>query len=99
MKEKAARFLSLLFISYFVGFIIISLIQTKKGKRFGGFTKVDWTDENGRKNDPNAFLFSLDNKCEYKILKSNLAFSFYSSYPLVYGNNSMEKGFTLIIIF
>ena len=75
---------------------IISLIQTKKGKRFGGFTKVDWTDENGtRKNDPNAFLFSLDNKCEYKILKSNLAFYYYSSNPLVYGNNSDGKGIYL----
>ena len=75
---------------------IISLIQTKKGKRFGGFTKVDWTDESGtKKNDPNAFLFSLDNKCKYKILKSNLAFVYFGSNPLVYGNDSDGKGIYL----
>ena len=74
---------------------IISLIQTKKGKRFGGFTKVDWDESGTNKNDPNAFLFSLDNKCKYKILKSNLAFAYYSSEPLVYGNDGDGKGIYL----
>ena len=75
---------------------IISLIQTKKGKRFGGFTKVNWTDESAtKKNDPNAFLFSLDNKCKYKILKSDLAFVYFGRNPLVYGNDSDGKGIYL----
>ena len=76
---------------------IISLIETKKKRRFGGFTKVDWIKEDhGKINDPNAFLFSLDNKNKYKILKSQCAFSCYSgSYTLIYGNQGDGKGIYL----
>ena len=35
---------------------------------------VDWKDESGNKKDEKAFLFSLDNKTKYQILKSGLAF-------------------------
>ena len=76
---------------------IISLVETKKKKRFGGFTKEDWikSDYSNIK-DPNAFLFSLDNKKIYKILKSQCAFSCYSdSDTLVYGNQSDGKGIYL----
>jgi len=73
------------------------LVETKKKKRFGGFTKVDWVKEDrGNINDPNAFLFSLDNKKKYKILKPQSAFSCYqSSHTLIYGNKSDAKGIYL----
>ena len=73
------------------------MVETKKKKRFGGFTKVDWVEEELRNiNDPNAFLFSLDNKKKYKILKPQSAFSCYSrSNTLVYGNKSDGKGIYL----
>ena len=75
---------------------IISFIQTKKGKKFGGFTKNNWTDESGiKKADPNAFLFSLDNKAKYRILKSNLAFVYFNTNPLCYGNDSDGYGIYL----
>jgi hypothetical protein len=73
---------------------IISFIETKEKKRFGGFTKVDWKDGNheGNINDPNAFLFSLDNQRKYKILKLKQSFSCRNGYTLVYGNNCDGKG-------
>ena len=75
---------------------IISFIETKKIKRFGGFTTVNLTNKNGTKmNDPKAFVFSLDNKIKYKILKSNLAFAYYDGNPLVYGNDCDGKGIYL----
>ena len=71
---------------------IITLIKTKKNKRFGGFTMVDWEENGGKMKDSKAFLFSLDNKAKYKILNSSLAFVYFSSNPLCYGNNSDGKG-------
>lgn len=40
----------------------ISLIKTKKGRRFGGFSKAEWKNASIILEDNNAFLFSLDNK-------------------------------------
>ena len=71
---------------------IITLIKTKKNKRFGGFTMVDWEENGGKMKDSKAFLFSLDNKAKYKILNSSLAFVYFSSNPLCYGNNSDGRG-------
>ena len=53
----------------------LSLIKTKKGRRFGGFTFGKWNDEKGflTQTDSEAFLFSLDNMKNYKILKPNFA--------------------------
>ena len=49
----------------------ISFIKTKKGRRFGGFTKAKWTDKKNwiTLRDVNGFLFSLDNKKKYNILR------------------------------
>ena len=76
---------------------IISFVETKEKKRFGGFTKVSWKGNNheGKVSDPNAFLFSLNNKCKYNILKSQLAFSCFSGSTLVYGNDGDGKGIYL----
>ena len=77
----------------------LSLIKTKNGKKFGGFSFREWTDKKGilRLDDKEAFLFSLDNKKKYKILKSNLAICCYSDHSsfLTYGNNADSCGIYL----
>ena len=70
----------------------LSLIKTKSGRRFGGFSFVEWSDKIGTKRltDKNAFLYSLDNMKKYNILKPELAVCCYSDHSsfLTYGNNA-----------
>ena len=77
----------------------ISLIKTKKGRKFGGFTFGEWNDKEGilKQTDSEAFLFSLDNMKKYKILKPNLAIASYSDHSsfLTYGNNGDGCGIYL----
>jgi hypothetical protein len=76
----------------------VSLIKTKKGRRFGGFSMAEWTDKKGciRLFDKKAFLFSLDNMEKYNILKPKLAICCYPDENcLVYGNNGDGQGFYL----
>ena len=40
----------------------ITLIETKEGKRFGGFTEEVWDQSDSYKKAPKSFLFSFDNK-------------------------------------
>ena len=68
----------------------ISFIKTRKGRRFGGFTKAEWTDEKGwiTLKYENAFLFSLDNKEKFDIIKSDSAIRCIpDDYCSVFGNN------------
>lgn len=46
----------------------ITLIETTKGKRFGGYTSLDWDSSSEWKNDLEAFLFSLDNDKKYDVI-------------------------------
>jgi hypothetical protein len=39
----------------------LTIIRTKSGKIFGGFTEKKWSSEKGYVNDPKAFIFSLIN--------------------------------------
>ena len=41
------------------------LVETDKGKRFGGFTAQNWRGDGEDKMDPNTFLFSLDKMTIY----------------------------------
>ena len=71
----------------------LSLIKTKKGRRFGGFSKVEWVNTIIKLKDKNSFLFSLDEMKKYKILKPEYAISCYpGGYCLVYGNNEDSNG-------
>ena len=67
----------------------ISLIKSKKGKIFGGFTKCEWINERKIIYDNNAFLFSLDQLQKYEILKPEYALCCdpESEFYLIYGNN------------
>ena len=77
----------------------LSLIKTKKGRKFGGFTFGKWNDKQKIPNqtDSEAFLFSLNNMKKYKILKPNLAIASYSDHSsfLTYGNNGDGCGIYL----
>ena len=76
----------------------ISLIKSGNNRIFGGFTKAEWTNKKGKikLKDENAFLFSLDNKEKYNILKSDIAISCYpDNFTLVYGNKDDRYGIRL----
>ena len=75
----------------------ISLIKTKKGKIFGGFTTAEWVKEKTKLTDYKAFLFSINNKKKYDILKPEIAISCYpDKFTLMYGNNDDRFGIRLL---
>ena len=52
----------------------ITLVESSKGKRFGGYTRISWN--NTIKDwmaDSSAFLFNLDNNKKYKVIKPEYA--------------------------
>ena len=77
----------------------VSIINTKKGRKFGGFSFREWTDQRGilRIKDKEAFLYSLDNMKKYKILKPEVAIGCYSDHSsfLTYGNKADSCGIYL----
>ena len=40
----------------------VAIVETKKGRRFGGFTEETWDQSKSWKKGPKSFVFSLDNK-------------------------------------
>jgi len=76
----------------------LSIIQTKKGRRFGGFSMTEWKckESNQQLFDNKAFLYSLDYMKKYKILKPSYAIGYFPfNNCLVYGNNYDSKGLIL----
>ena len=53
------------------------LIETDKGKRFGGFTTCSWAGDCQEKKDEDAFVFSLDKMQVYENIPSELAIGCY----------------------
>ena len=49
------------------------LIETEKGRRFGGYTSVTWKGDCLEKKDKNAFIFSLDKMKIYDVIKEENA--------------------------
>ena len=47
----------------------VTIIETTKGRRFGGYTSLSWDSSAGWKNDKEAFLFSLDNDKKYDVIQ------------------------------
>ena len=73
----------------------LSLIKSKNDKKFGGFTKANWTDKNGKIKikDESAFIYSLNKLKKYDVLNSDIAIACYpSDYLLMYGNNFDRYG-------
>ena len=62
----------------------IVLVETDKGKRFGGFTSCDWTGDCIDKMDENAFVFSLDKMKTYDNIPGENAIGCYPSYGPIF---------------
>ena len=74
----------------------LSLIKTKKEKIFGGFSKAAWIKKNKMIKDEDAFLFSINNKEKYDILKPENAINCIpDKCTLIYGNNNDRYGIRL----
>ena len=74
----------------------LSLIKTKKEKVFGGFSKAEWIKKNKMIKDEDAFLFSINNKEKYDILKPENAINCIpDKCTIIYGNNNDRYGIRL----
>ena len=51
----------------------LTIIKTKEGKRFGGYTSQKWEGNNVYKQDENAFIFSLDKQKCYSVTEEKFA--------------------------
>ena len=77
------------------------LIETDKGKRFGGFTTCSWAGECEEKKDEDAFVFSLDKMMTYENIQGEEAIGCYPKFgPIFLGcqiriyDNAFSKGGT-----
>ena len=63
------------------------LIKSAGNRRFGGFTSVQWSSPSSTeyKDDPNAFLFSLDKQKIYSYKKDGKAIENYKDYGPTFG--------------
>ncbi len=79
----------------------IVLVETKKGKRFGGYTTCSWSGNCVDKNDPEAFIFSFDKMKTYDNIPGDEAIGCYPKFgPIFLGcqikifDNAFTKGGT-----
>lgn len=62
------------------------VVETKNGKRFGGYTSCSWQGNCIDKKDPDAFIFSLDKMKSYSIKPNNDAIGCYPTFgPVFFG--------------
>ena len=71
----------------------VVLIETSKGRRFGGYTSLSWDTSGTWKNDLESFLFSLDNNKKYEVI-ANATYKVYSdkNYGPWFGNGASGFG-------
>ena len=60
------------------------LIETNKGKRFGGFTTCSWSGDCVDKKDDEAFIFSLDKMMTYDIIPGEDAVGCYPKFGPIF---------------
>ena len=60
------------------------LIETDKGKRFGGFTTCSWAGDYQEKKDEDAFVFSLNKMQVYENIPSELAIGCYPNFGPIF---------------
>ena len=79
----------------------IVLIETDKGKRFGGYTSVSWKGNCKEKIDEDAFIFSLDKMKTYEIIPGKKAIGCYPKFGPVFlgcqikiNDNAFKRGGT-----
>ena len=63
----------------------VSFVKSKEGRRFGGFTDVEWDQSYNYKKGSNGFIFSLDNNEIYYNKDSNYNIYCYSDYGPTFG--------------
>ena len=62
------------------------LVETTKGRRFGGFTTKTWDGNCVKKVDNNAFVFSIDKNKIYDVQKNEFAVGGYPKFgPVFFG--------------
>ena len=67
----------------------ITLVESSKGKRFGGYTRISWNNNiKDYMTDTSAFLFNLDNKKKYKVIKPECAIFGRDDYGPHFGSNN-----------
>ena len=71
----------------------VVLIETTKGRRFGGYTSLSWDTSDSWKDDLESFLFSFDNNKKYEVI-ANAKYKVYSgeNYGPWFGNNGSGFG-------
>ena len=81
--------------------ITLTLIETTEGVRFGGFTKKSWDGKNLKKQDNDAFVFSIDTGKCFDVKKNEPAIGCYPKFgPVFFGcqiriyDNFFTKGGT-----
>ena len=62
----------------------IVLVETKKGKRFGGYTTCSWSGECVDKNDSDAFIFSFDTMKTYDNIPGDEAIGCYPKFGPIF---------------
>ena len=59
----------------------VAIVETKKGRRFGGFTEETWDQSKSWKKGPKSFIFSLDNKEIYYYKNKDSIFCYDNENP------------------
>ena len=62
----------------------VVLVETDKGKRFGGYTSISWSGDCVDKKDPNAFVFSLDKMETYDNIPEEDAIGCYPKFGPIF---------------
>ena len=62
----------------------IVLIETDKGKRFGGYTSVNWKGKCLKKKDKDSFVFSLDNMKVFKNISGEKTIGCYPKFGPIF---------------
>ena len=68
----------------------VSFIKSKEGRRFGGFTDVEWDQSDSWKKGSNGFIFSLDNNEIYYNKNSNCNIYCHSNYGPTFEEDYLE---------
>ena len=77
--------------------ITITLIETTKGYKFGGYTELNWDKSGTNKVDKSTFIFSFYNKQKYNANTIIACFSdesprFGCGWPEIYCHETLDKG-------
>ena len=67
----------------------ITLIETDKGYKFGGYTPLNWESKNGEnKNDELTFLFSLNQMKKFTKIDNSRSICLHKDYGPIFGNGN-----------